>query len=339
METKTLSQKEQLELLYGVSFKEENLITCKDINGNDFFMLGTKVDSIHALEGGYIFTPDGKVITVYDSQDHDSVFSFYINNYLGKPNSTDNWNSYNCSRILNELGHIVYFGAKLGYARAVDGNGVERDNYLQDKNISKMANGLGVLTFPKNKQITNEQRICSLTLLFSNLKEAKNSYRKCLDISYGNMETDTVYSSEELSNLLEPDFTHSFTNSEYEVSEISKMIDNMKQIQEVRLENINREYSVFQDETNKPLMEELKKKYDAVTESNVPAKEKFKQYQALIEIALSTQSEAVYKYMLGEHQILEQNMRKVQRKINCYSMWKLYLTQSLLHQDDYKKKL
>lgn len=335
----TLSQEEQLKLLYGLSFKEENLITCKDVNGNDFLMLGTTVELIHALEGGYIFTPDGKAITVYDSQDHDSVFSFYINNYLGKPNSTDNWNSYNCSRILNELGHIVYFGTKLGYARAAEGNGVERDNYLQDKNISKMANGLGVLTFPKNKEITNEQRVCVLMLLFSNLKKVDHSYRKRLDISYGNMEEDNVYSSEELSNLLEPNFNQSFLNSEYEVSEISSMIEKMKQIQELRLENITREYSIFKDETNRLLMEELKKKYDAVTKSDLPAKEKFKQYQALIEIALSTQSDAVYKYMLGEHQILENNMRKVQRKINCYSMWKLYLDQSLVHQKSCKKKL
>lgn len=336
---KTLSQKEQLKKLYEKNFKEKNLITCKDKNGNNFFMLGTKVDSIHALEGGYIFTPDGKAITVYDLQDHDSVFSFYINNYRGEPNSTKNWNSYHCSRILNELGHIVYFGTKVGYARAVDGNGVERDNYLQDKNISKMAKGLGVLTFPKNKQITNEQRICVLTLLFSNLKEVENSYRKSLNISYGNMETVTDYSSEELSSLLEPDFNQPLLNSEYEISELSKRIENMKKIQEVRLKNINREYSVFQDETQRPLMEELKKKYDAVTESNAPVKEKMKQYQALIDIALSTQSNAVYNYMYGKHQILETNMKKVQRKINCYNKWLLYLEQSLVPQDDYKKKL
>ena len=56
-----------------------NLGIFYDKHGGTFRMPVVPDTDISVLEGGYLITTDGQFIPVKDGQDHDSVFSEYIN--------------------------------------------------------------------------------------------------------------------------------------------------------------------------------------------------------------------------------------------------------------------
>lgn len=322
-----MSQIERLKELYGNAYNEKDLIQVFDYNGNPFYMIGSSLEDVSILEGGYIITPDGKFIKVLDDQDHDSVFSLYINNYLGKPDSHELYGSAECSKILNNFGHIVYYGVKVGYLQAINNPKYEVLNYLNEDSIARMSRGLGVLSFPKDEDISNEQRLCCHKLLFTNLKPVKNTYKKIVDVSYGNIEINRVYNSDQMHNLLTIDLLKNIDFNVEQIQYFEKQFEKMLEIENIKLSNIKKEYEIFEKKTNQDVKDSLKERYDAINSSNIPNIEKGKLFQELFTIVRNYDDPSIYKYMIGEHIKLEESMYKVTLKVNRYSFWKQYLEQ------------
>ncbi len=83
----------------------------KGLNGNEFDF-NIEVNQACSLSPGYIIRPDGIVIKVMNNEDHDDVFSRYLNNYLGNEIPTQYNIAKSISLLLNEYGHIIYYGVK-----------------------------------------------------------------------------------------------------------------------------------------------------------------------------------------------------------------------------------
>ncbi len=320
-----MSQIERLKELYGDAYNEKDLIQVFDCKRNPFYMIGSSLEDVSILEGGYIITPDGKFIKVLDGQDHDSVFSLYINNYLGKPGSNELYGSAECSKILNNFNHIVYYGIKVGYLQAINNPKYEVLNYLKEESIAKMSRGLGVLSFPKNEDITNEQRLSCHKLLFTNLKSIQNTYKKIVDVSYGNIEINRTYNSEQLDDLLTIDLLETIDFNAEQIKYFIKQFKKMLEIEDIKLDNIQKEYEIFKEKTNQNIKDSLKERYDAINNSNISTIEKGKLFQELFKTVRNYDDLSIYKYMVGEHIKLEQSMYKVTLKINRYLFWKQYL--------------
>lgn len=338
-----ISQLDRLKILYGDKFDENDLITVYDINGNPFQMIGCKIENITVYDAGYIITRDGKCVRVIDGQDHDSVFSLYINNYLGKSNSFEEYESGKCSKILNDTGHIVYFGVKMEYLTAINNPNHSYENYLKDENISKMARGIGVLSFPKNEDITNEQRLACSNMLFTNLKEQGNTYKKSLDITYGNIETGRVYDSIELNILLTMDLVDGIKFDHetliYFVNQYNKYI----LIEQQRLNNILREYE--EETTNNSNMRAkmiLKAQYDKINnDSSLSFKEKSINFNSIFEVATQYDDDTIIDYITGKTQgkpeKLKRSIEKINVKLERYNLWIDYITSKILIDDDKPK--
>lgn len=191
--------------LYGRSYHDEDVIDIVNKDGNIFKMLSEDVRFTSVLEGGYIILPTGEFIPIKDNQDHDAVFSLFIHYYTDAENFIE-YNSKDGCSILNELGIVVYFGTKLGYITEIN-HQEQVDNYLKKSDINK---GYGVLSFPKDKKLTNAQKINISQFLTTNLKPLPNgSFREVLSLSYGNLEEGIEYTPEELNSLLTPSIDNS----------------------------------------------------------------------------------------------------------------------------------
>lgn len=331
-------QLERLKNLYGVDFKEEDLVTVYNQYGKPFQMIGSKAEDANVLEGGYIITPDGKFIKVLDRQYHNNVFSLYINNYLGTPNSNKEWESSECSKILNDFGHIVYYGIRVGYLQTLNNPKYVTDNYLRDEKISKISNNLCILSFPKDENITNEQRLCCHQILFSNLKPVGKTYYKKVGISYGNIETGRTYNSDEMDDLLMIDFLQVNPINKDMVNYFSQKFGEMLEIEKLRRNNIKKEYSGFKNHPHQDTMDKLKEAYDKINKSNMTLLEKTKGFQDVFAEARKLNDPIVIKYIMGEHLKLQSSAHKLDLKIHRYDIWKNYLLSLQKVQNKYPKK-
>lgn len=130
----------------------------KNINGEEFEfeVLDTSGGGVSVLDPGYAITPDGNFIPVAKNEDHNIVFSNYINKYLDKK-VAEVYQSTESMLALVQINHIVYYGLRMSDLGTIYNNG---------GNIE----GLGLLILPENYQETmsKEQRESVKILLDSN---------------------------------------------------------------------------------------------------------------------------------------------------------------------------
>ena len=79
------------------------------------------MEELSVMAGGYIITPLGEIILVYDKENHCNVFSKYINEYLESKENIQ-YDTLSATKILCELGWCVYAGIRLEYIKNKLGN-------------------------------------------------------------------------------------------------------------------------------------------------------------------------------------------------------------------------
>lgn len=140
----------------------------KNINGEEFeFEVENSTGGgVSVLEPGYIITPDGEFIPIYNGVDHNVVFSDYFNKYLANKTPILN-ESTEAMMELVKINHIVYYGLRE----------VELASIYNDGNIDK--EGIGYLLLPINYQeiLTKSQKE-SIQLLLSSNKSIFGNYEK-----------------------------------------------------------------------------------------------------------------------------------------------------------------
>lgn len=147
-------------------------------------------EEMSVLAGGYIITPLGEIIVVEDNQEHKDVFSSYINDYF-ELESANVYETYLATKLLCELGCIVYAGVRL--------------DYIKNK-LGGLDNTMASLTFPsKLEEITEVQKEICQHLLDSNRSLFGNGEK--IAIQYGAF-PDFVYTKEEVLNFLSPKTYH-----------------------------------------------------------------------------------------------------------------------------------
>lgn len=196
-----MSNLKSLKELYRDNFKEEDLIEVTSINGNKFYMIGDDGRFTSVLAAGYIILENGNFVTVEDNQDHDDVFSYFISHYFDEEYME--YESGKAAIKLNQAGLPVYFGVKVKYIPQIMQSG-SADNYNNQSEISRLNSGLGILSIPADKNLTNSQRVNMSKFLITNNKQTPKGVEKRLSLTYGNIETQTIYSSEEFDAILSP---------------------------------------------------------------------------------------------------------------------------------------
>ena len=150
---------------------------CKEFNS-------TEIEDLSVLSGGYIITPNGEIILVKDTDQHQVIFSDYINAYL-ENNDYIKYNTLTATKMLCEIGCCVYAGVRL--------------EYIKNK-LEKMTQSMASLTFPNDpSDLTDSQKQIIKTLLKTN-KSLFGSSEKIL-IQYGSF-PDNVYNIEEVNVFL-----------------------------------------------------------------------------------------------------------------------------------------
>ncbi len=150
---------------------------CKEFNS-------TEIEDLSVLSGGYIITPNGEIILVKDTDQHQVIFSDYINAYL-ENNDYIKYNTLTATKMLCEIGCCVYAGVRL--------------EYFKNK-LEKMTQSMASLTFPNDpSDLTDSQKQIIKTLLKTN-KSLFGSSEKIL-IQYGSF-PDNVYNIEEVNVFL-----------------------------------------------------------------------------------------------------------------------------------------
>ena len=91
---------------------EQKLGTFINKNGGTFTMPIVEKEDVSVLEGGYLITKDGQFIPVKDGQDHDIVFSEYLNKYECRETPV-HYDTAKAFTILVNDGNIVYIGKKM----------------------------------------------------------------------------------------------------------------------------------------------------------------------------------------------------------------------------------
>ena len=162
----------------------------KNVNGQDFeFEVLDVGGGVSVLEPGYVITPNGNFIPVGKNEDHNIVFSDYINKYLDKK-IVEIYQSTESMLALVKINHIVYYGLRMNDLGTIYNNG---------GNIE----GLGLLILPENYQetMTEEQKESVKVLLDSNTSIFSNREKMKVEIH------ETVYgeeiNKEEFQNFLE----------------------------------------------------------------------------------------------------------------------------------------
>ena len=150
---------------------------CKEFNS-------TEIEDLSVLSGGYIITPNGEIILVKDTDQHQVIFSDYINAYL-ENNDYIKYNTLTATKMLCEIGCCVYAGVRL--------------EYFKNK-LEKMTQSMASLTFPNDpSDLTDSQKHIIKALLKTN-KSLFGSSEKIL-IQYGSF-PDNVYNIEEVNVFL-----------------------------------------------------------------------------------------------------------------------------------------
>ena len=150
---------------------------CKEFNS-------TEIEDLSVLSGGYIITPNGEIILVKDTDQHQVIFSDYINAYL-ENNDYIKYNTLTATKMLCEIGCCVYAGVRL--------------EYFKNK-LEKMTQSMASLKFPNDpSDLTDSQKQIIKTLLKTN-KSLFGSSEKIL-IQYGSF-PDNVYNIEEVNVFL-----------------------------------------------------------------------------------------------------------------------------------------
>lgn len=150
---------------------------CKEFNSVD-------IEDLSVLSGGYIITPNGEIILVKDTDQHQVIFSDYINAYL-ENNDYIKYNTLTATKMLCEIGCCVYAGVRL--------------EYFKNK-LEKMTQSMASLTFPNDpSELTDSQKQIIKALLKTN-KSLFGSSEKIL-IQYGSF-PDNVYNIEEVNVFL-----------------------------------------------------------------------------------------------------------------------------------------
>ena len=141
-------------------------------------------EEMSVLSGGYVITTCGEIIVVEDNQEHKDVFSSYINDYLESEQSTV-YETYLATKLLCELGCIVYTGVRL--------------EYIKNK-LGGLDTSMGSLTFPSEMEnVTEIQKEICLRLLDNNRSLFGNGEK--IAIQYGGF-PDIIYSKEEIIDFL-----------------------------------------------------------------------------------------------------------------------------------------
>ena len=141
-------------------------------------------EEMSVLSGGYVITTCGEIIVVEDNQENKDVFSSYINDYL-ETKQSNVYEIYLATKLLCELGCIVYTGVRL--------------EYIKNK-LGGLDSSMGSLIFPiEIENITDIQKDICLHLLASNQSIFGKGEK--IAIQYGGF-PDTVYTKEEVMNFL-----------------------------------------------------------------------------------------------------------------------------------------
>lgn len=123
-------------------------------------------ESVSVLEPGYVITPDGEFIPIYNGEDHNVVFSDYFNKYLDNKIPVLH-ESTEAMVDLVKINHIVYYGLREA----------ELATIYNDGNVDQ--EGVGYLLLPIHFQevLTEEQKEAIKVLLATN-KSLFGDYEK-----------------------------------------------------------------------------------------------------------------------------------------------------------------
>lgn len=162
------------------------------ISGKEFKFRIQDRDNINVMSAGYIITPNGEFVDIKDNENHEDIFSKYINNYLENTISVK-YSLFRAIQILLSYNHIIYYGIKETnlknlYSNLGEGNGyaymflpdslddLENDQKecctkLLSTNRSLFGNydkiNLKIEQFNKEKNLTAEEFIDKLTTKIS----------------------------------------------------------------------------------------------------------------------------------------------------------------------------
>lgn len=153
----------------------------KSIHGNEFSMKTRLKEYLSVLDGGYIITPEGKIVLVDDGEDHSDIFSQFIANYLDR--KYECFQSIEACIFLNQYEMCAYYGIKEEDAKKSQGG------------------GYGVFSFPKNlDDITCEQAEIIKRIISTNVSIFGN--REILSLQFGTFENGAKYTKEEIVEIL-----------------------------------------------------------------------------------------------------------------------------------------
>lgn len=151
-------------------------------------------DSVSVLVGGYIISPDGKIVLIGDCEDHDIVMSNYISVLLNQEYRY--FDISKCIILLNQLHHVVYIGMKM-----------KDMSIVYNKGVGTFDSGFGVFSIPdKIENISNIQLQICKNIIQSNQSLWGNCEK--ISLQYGNMENELYYTSEEFQQILNSNFDH-----------------------------------------------------------------------------------------------------------------------------------
>ncbi len=156
------------------------------INGNisSVSFNSCNLEDLTVIIGGYIITPNGEIIIVSDHEEHCNVFSKYINCYL-ENDSKQIYDTLTATRTLCELGCCVY-------------SGIRYQEYISHK-TEGYNDEFAALTFPRDMELTEKQKIICQKLMMSNKSSISNNEK--IYIQYGTF-PDIVLTTEEVSKIL-----------------------------------------------------------------------------------------------------------------------------------------
>ena len=190
-----------LEEIYGGYYSEEKVIECQTVKNNTFYMIGEDNPSI--LDAGYIILKDGRFIKVYQSQEHDSVFSYFYTLYLELPFLRE-MSSGTAAKELNKLGFPVYFGVKSRYLSEIETKGFPLNEVSDDIKAFEKPGGIFVLSLPKDESgfILTEDQKRSIQKLLKSYEEVHSKVGFSSNLVVGNIEESLELSQDEVFKII-----------------------------------------------------------------------------------------------------------------------------------------
>ena len=152
------------------------------------FLFNVEDSGVSSLSPGYIIRPDGITVKVENHEDHDDVFSRYINSYINNDEETKYFVGKAITMLTNEYGHIIYYGIKTSDAM---------DIYTNQGNT----NGYAFFFIPDDiNSITEEQVNVINEIMSSNYSTI--SQQEILPIKYQSIHSPEVEPIDNLINQL-----------------------------------------------------------------------------------------------------------------------------------------